>query len=355
MANVRELRESLRAAALREPQRRFHQLYDKLYRPDVLDVAFERACHGGGRPADYGRARLVAEAGSLRRGRLPVTAFGRRVVAEAAALVLEPVLLPRRCFDAWGLMAALVRTLRGGREPVLCLKVFPDWAGHGDRLFDLLRARLADRRLLALVRELAPGLDAAVCDFGRLAVPRLSGGLGSLLAEYQLTAAEGDLGGVSVRAGNEMVLAGAVEGWREVLAVRGLVAEGGWVDPAREGFDFLGLHVRRELRSAAVAWWPAAASAQAMRDRIRGLTSGRTHLDLPVMVASLAGPLAEWGGYYRISSRRAALKKMDRYVRERLAVWNARKHGLAGFRAVSRDALRGLGLIELGALPPVSL
>jgi len=362
LAAAGELRETLRRAALREPRRRFHQLYDKLYRRDVLDLAFERACARGGRPHAYGRADLEGEGKRLQKGAFRRRGtFGDRVVEEALALVLEPVLLPRRNFAAWDVLITLRNLLVNSGGPVATFRVRPEWTTRPGTLLDLLELRIADRKVTALVRAfLAAPLSAAVLDYGPLHVPRLAPGLGPLLAEYQLVCWERSvaafLPGRVVRAGNEAVVVG---GCPPAFQAGGgiVVAEERLVDPLVADFDFLGFSWRRRPRTGETIFQPGREGIRAVRARIRETTRGQTHLDLAAMVERVNRLLFEWGGYYRVCPGRKAMKKIDAYVRERLAIFNARKHGRSGFGmgqpAVSRAALRELGLIELGRLPPV--
>ena len=120
---VRELQRTLYRAAKADPERRFHALYDKVYRRDVLERAWElvRANRGaagidGRTIADverYGVGRLLDElAADLREGRwrplparrvfipkpgraelrpLSIPAVRDRIVQAAAKTVIEPV------------------------------------------------------------------------------------------------------------------------------------------------------------------------------------------------------------------------------------------------------------------------
>jgi len=121
--NVRELQRTLYRAAKADPGRRFHALYDKVYRRDVLERAWELVRAKGGAAgidrqtiADverYGVARLLDELGAdLREERwrplparrvfipkpgrdelrpLSITAVRDRVVQAATRLVIEPI------------------------------------------------------------------------------------------------------------------------------------------------------------------------------------------------------------------------------------------------------------------------
>src|SRR6266513_804349 len=121
--NVRELQRTLYRAAKADPGRRFHALYDKVYRGDVLERAWEsvRANRGAAgidkqTIADverYGVARLLAElAADLKEGRwrplpsrrvfipkpgreelrpLSIPAVRDRIVQAAAKIVVEPI------------------------------------------------------------------------------------------------------------------------------------------------------------------------------------------------------------------------------------------------------------------------
>jgi len=120
--NVRRLRRKLWAAAKQSPERRFHALFDRVHRGDVLWEAWRRVrANRGAAGVDrvtlaevesYGVERMLAElGGELRAGRyrpaparrvdIPKPSGGRRplgiptvrdrVAQQAARIVLEPV------------------------------------------------------------------------------------------------------------------------------------------------------------------------------------------------------------------------------------------------------------------------
>jgi RNA-directed DNA polymerase len=119
---VEKLQAALHAKAKGSPQQRFHALYDKVYRPDVLAHAYERCLSNRGAPGvdgqtfddiqKYGRAKWLGELAEdlrkktyqpqpVRRVWLPkpdgkkrplgIPTVRDRVVQMAAMLVLEPI------------------------------------------------------------------------------------------------------------------------------------------------------------------------------------------------------------------------------------------------------------------------
>jgi group II intron reverse transcriptase/maturase len=193
---VRELQRTLYRAAKADPGRRFHTLYDKVHRRDVLERAWElvranRGAAGIDRQtiADvelYGVSRLLDElAADLRAGRwrplparrvfipepgrkelrpLSIPAVRDRVVQAAAKIVIEAVFeadfLPcsfgfrpkRSAHDA--LQVIIDEAWRGRRWVVEtdiadCFEAIPH-----DRLMTAIEERVSDRSLLKLLRAL---------------------------------------------------------------------------------------------------------------------------------------------------------------------------------------------------------
>jgi RNA-directed DNA polymerase len=191
---VRELQCKLWAAAKQSPERRFHALYDRIHRGDVLWEAWERVRENRGAAGvdrvtlayvenEYGAARLLGELQrDLREGRyrpaparrvdipkpdggkrpLGIPSVRDRVAQQAAKLVLEPLFeagfmpssygfRPKR--SATQAMERLRTGFIAGYQFVaeFDIRNFFGEISH-DRLLAEMGKRISDRRVLKLVR-----------------------------------------------------------------------------------------------------------------------------------------------------------------------------------------------------------
>lgn len=206
---VGKLQRTLYAKAKEKPERRFHQLYDKVWREDVLEFAYRKCkANGGAAGVDrqtfndiekYGRERWLGELAAELKGKsyrpaavrrvwidkanggkrpLGIPTIKDRVVQTAAMLVIEPIFeadlqpeqygyRPRRSAqDAVRTVHALIN--RGHREVVDA-----DLSGYFDNiprkeLKQSVARRICDRQMLKLVKMWlrAPVVDDSPKDSG---------------------------------------------------------------------------------------------------------------------------------------------------------------------------------------------
>jgi RNA-directed DNA polymerase len=301
---VRELQRTLYRAAKADPGRRFHALYDKVLRRDVLERAWElvRANHGAAGidrqtiadVEEYGVSKLLDElVADLKEGRwrplparrvfipkpgrdelrpLSIPAVRDRIVQSAAKIVIEPIFeadmlecsfgfRPRRSqHDA---LQVLVDEAWSGRRWVVetdvanCFEAIPH-----SQLMSAIEERIVDRQVLKLLRAM---LRAGVMQDG--AVKRDVSGTpqGGVISPclcnvylHRLDRQWAERGtGELVRFADDMVVMCRTRGEAEraLVALREILAELGLtlkdaktriveLREGGEGLDFLGFHHR---------------------------------------------------------------------------------------------------------------
>ena len=305
-AKVRQLQNRLWAAAKQSRERRFHALYDRVYRSDVLWAAWERVRANRGaagvdgvtlgvveaygvqrmldelqdslragiyRPAPVRRVEIPKPDGSKRP--LGIPTVQDRVCQQAAKIVLEPI------FEADFLPCSFgFRPKRSATDAMERLRVgfiegsqfvfeadIRDFFGSidHDKLMSLVEERVSDRRVLKLLRQwLRAGVLADGVVSETVTGTPQGGVISPLLANIYLHAfdrawAEHGTGEL-VRYADDFVVMCATRDQAEQAQQRAaaLLAELGLVlhpDKTRvvdlregkEGFDFLGCHFRARM------------------------------------------------------------------------------------------------------------
>jgi RNA-directed DNA polymerase len=384
---VLRLQKRLREAAKRHTGRRFHALYDRIWRSDVLQEAWRRVKRNRGAAGvdaqtiaviqQYGEERFLSETQSLlragkyrpaavlrryipkadgRRRPLGIPTVRDRVVQAAAKLILEPV------FEAD--FEESSHGFRPGRSATGALEVLRksahnhvldadirDFFGSLDHkvLMKRIERRVSDRRVLRLVRQ---WLRAKVMDEGR-----------------EITTIAG------VRYADDFVVMCRTakeceEAERRVKIILERLKLEFHPDKTRrvdlswgkEGFDFLGCHLRKRLsgpiwekqrkRVYYLQRGPSQRSMKRVRQRVKELTpKSRCHHDVREVIADLNPVLRGWGNYFRTGNASYEFTDIDQYVHQRLRSLRIKRKGRhlrpAEAERWTRDYFYGLGLHRL--------
>jgi RNA-directed DNA polymerase len=409
-ARVRRMQAKLHLWAAGDPGRRFGDLFNLIYHPDFLAVAWMRVMgNKGARTAGMDRVipafisgaddvtafldqtrrllksgqftplpareRLIPKAGlpgKFRRLGIP-TAMDRLVQA-ALVLVLEPVFEAdfkpvsygfrprRRCQDAIAEIHALgTRNYHWVFEADITACF--DELSH-NAILDRVRARIADKRVLALVKSfLKAGIMSEAGQVRGTASGTPQGGIASpLLANIALSAldehfcAKDDLGSPAqrqahrrrggafyriVRYADDFAImvcgtrAHADALWEEVAAV--LAPLGLRLSESKtrvchidEGFDFLGFRIQRRLRKGtstkAVYTYPSKKALLSVMAKVRALTNRKRHATLEALLRQLNPVLRGWCAYFRHGVSKATFGYLQAFTWRRVTRWIRQRH-----------------------------
>jgi group II intron reverse transcriptase/maturase len=126
---------------------------------------------------------------------------------------------------------------------------------------------------------------------------------------------------------------------------------------AKDGFDFLGVHIRlcrvrkpKAKRKYSARIWPSRPSQQRIRQKVKDVIGRRYGRTLEEMIKELNPVLRGWCNYHRrAGAERRHLRKLNGFVRERLRIFLKRKHSdpTRGTRRLLGNRLVRLGLFQL--------
>jgi group II intron reverse transcriptase/maturase len=398
---ARALQHVLYVAAKQSPTRRFHVLYDRIAQPHILREAWQRVKRNRGaagidgetieaivglgeeqmlvelrdllvegryRPQPVRRVHIPKPGRPAERRPLGIPRVRDRVVQTAVRLVLEPVFeasfrdcsygfRPKR--NAHQAMERIRTEVNAGKRWIVEID-FADYFGSLDHelLMKLVARRISDRRVLRLIRQM---LKAGVMEDGRrvssVAGTPQGGTLSPLLSNVYghaldaLWEKEASYLGTFVRYADDGVVlcrtqadAEAALGWLQRraaglhLALHPEKTRLVFLGNGRQGFDFLGWHVRMVMswryRRRYCQRWPSARAMSSIRQRVWDITAPRNKLKCPIdeLVAELNQVLRGWGQYFRGGNSSRKFFHIDRYVHERLALFDSKKRSRRGRR-----------------------
>jgi len=273
-----------------------------------------------------------------------------RIVQTALRLVIEPIFEHRFAEHSYGF-----RPGRGCKEALRRVQTLLDegytWIVDADlkgyfdtipkdRLMSRVEERIADSRVLALIRSY---LDQGVMEDLMLHEPTARGTpqgavISPLLANIYLDPLDHWLaahGVQMVRYADDFVLLCRSEGEAQAALARvqtwvgenGLTLHPGKtrvVDATQPGgFDFLGYHFERGYR------WPRRKALDRLKDRVRQLTPRTSGDSLAVTATRLTATLRGWFGYFQ-HSHRTTFPALDGYIRGRLRAILRKRAGQRG-------------------------
>jgi RNA-directed DNA polymerase len=408
---VREMQAKLHRWAGEDLSRRFGDLFNLVYDPDFLAEAWLRVKGNKGsrtpgidaatvadiesrigagvfldsirdslksgefRPVPVRQVMIPKKSGKLRALGIPTVAD--RVVQASLKLVLEPIFEAAFAPCSYGF-----RPNRRAQDAVTEIQYLAtrgyEWVLEADiracfdqidhvALMSRLRARITDKRLLALVKAfLKAGVMTA--SGGReetLAGTPQGGILSPLLANIALSALDDhftrcwqqQMGTKYQRqarrrhglgnwrlvryADDFVVLVAGERGHAEalraeaaaVLAPLGLrlAEEKTRVVHIGEGFDFLGFTIRRRRKRGTQKHYvytrPSRTAVQAVKDKVSAKTYRSTlHWAPEALIQSVNRALAGWANYYRHAVSKAVFSAIDHHAWNRIMRWLRRKH-----------------------------
>jgi RNA-directed DNA polymerase len=330
---------------------------------------------------------FIPKPGSDERRPLSIPTVRDRIVQAASKIVLEPIFeadmadcsfgfRPRR--SAHDALQVLVDESWRGRRWVVetdianCFEAIPH-----EKLMLAVQERVSDQGVLRLLRAM---LRAGVMVDGSLTrsesgTPQ-GGVISPLLANVYLHRVDRvwDVRehGVLVRYADDLVVmcksqqqaVAALARLTVLLADLGLEPKAAktrivHLQVGGEGLDFLGFHHRLVSSQGRVggkgitflARWPTRKAMQRARDRIRELTlRSRLRLPVEVVVEDVNRFLHGWSAYFRYGNSADHFDKINRYARERMAIFLAKRYRRSrafGWYVVAFASTNALGLVDL--------
>ena len=377
----RELQRGLYLAAKRSRSRRFHALYDRIFRPDILwrawqevrenegsagvdGVTIEDVEHQGAteflehirqdllggtyRPQPVLRVYIPKPNGGQRP--LGIPTVRDRVVQQACKIVVEPVFEAnfQDCSYGFRPKRSAAQAAKAVKQALICgwwvvdadIQSYFDTIDH-EMLMSLVERRISDRRVLKLIRQWLKGgvVEAGQWQPTEIGSPQ-GGVISPLLANIYLhvldmywTERYASLGQLFRYADDFVVVCRTKQQAQQALqAIQQVVqklklqlhpTKTRLVDMGQEGFDFLGFHFHKmkakKTNKLLPYMWPGQKAMQAIRRELHELTSRRKLAEgLDAIIQQLTPVIRGWRNYFQIGNSTKKLQELDRYVELRL-------------------------------------